>query len=197
MDRKTIDTYNHSAKEYDEETKDFWERSPRIIIDKFSELVKGRVLDVGSGSGRDGLILQAAGLQVVCFDASKEMVKLSFERGLESVEGDFDDLPFSDDSFDGVWSYTALLHVPKSQINKPLSEIHRVLKRRGFFGWGMIEGTTEEYRTSLGVDKPRLFSFYTKEELEDLLKKHGFEIVYFEDFQPRPSKYLNFISLRI
>lgn len=197
MDRITIDTYNRLAKEYDEETKDFWERFPRTIIDKFSELVKGKVLDVGSGPGRDGLILKAAGLQVVCLDASKEMVGLSSERGLESVEGDFDNLPFPDDSFDGVWSYTALLHIPKSQINKPLNEIHRVLKRRGVFGWGMIEGITEEYRTSSGVDKPRLFSFYTKEELEDLLKKHGFEIVYFEDFQPRLSKYLNFISLKI
>jgi len=58
MDQKTIDTYNELAKEYDMETLDFWDRFPRTIIDKFTELTKGKVLDVGSGSGRDGLILK-------------------------------------------------------------------------------------------------------------------------------------------
>jgi ubiquinone/menaquinone biosynthesis C-methylase UbiE len=102
MDRKTIDTYNRFAREYDEETADFWDKFPRTIIDKFIDLTKGKVLDVGSGPGRDGLILQHAGLDVTCLDASEEMVKISIERGLRSILGDFKNLPFEDSSFDGV-----------------------------------------------------------------------------------------------
>ena len=194
MDPKTIQTYDELAKEYDTETSDFWDTFPRTIIDRFTELTNGRVLDVGSGPGRDGLILQNAGLDVVCLDASKEMAKLSKERGLTTVIGDFNALPFQNETFDGVWAYTSLLHVPKSQIDISLSEIHRVLKPSGIFGLGLIEGEGEYYRESSGIDKPRWFSFYTKTEIEDLLKKHGFDIVYFEVFKPRSKNYLNFIS---
>ena len=81
MDKKTIDTYNELAQEYDDETKDFWERFPRSILDNFIKLAKGSVLDVGSRPGRDGLILQQHGLSVTCIDASEAMVKLFFREG--------------------------------------------------------------------------------------------------------------------
>jgi hypothetical protein len=57
----------------------------------------------------------------------------------------------------------------------------------------MIEGDKEEYRESSGVGKPRLFSFYKKDELENILYQAGFEIIYFEQFQPKSKNYLNFI----
>jgi ubiquinone/menaquinone biosynthesis C-methylase UbiE len=197
MDKKTIDTYNKLAQEYDNETKDFWQRFPRTIIDKFVQLTKGKVLDIGSGPGRDGLILRDAGLDVTCLDASDEMVKLSIKRGLHSIVGDFNDLPFADKSFDGIWAYTSLLHVPKANVGQPFSEINRVLKVGGTFGLGLIEGDGELYRESSGVNLPRWFSFYKKHEVEDLLKMYGFEILYFEIFKPSSKNYLNFIAKKV
>lgn len=194
MDQQTINTYNQLAKEYDEETADFWDRFPHTVFEKFIALTKGKVLDVGSGPGRDGLILQKAGLDVVCLDASQAMINLSKQRGLNSVLGDFNELPFADGSFDGIWAYTSLLHVPKSQVEKSFSEISRVLKPNGIFGLGLIEGDTELYRESSGVGQPRWFSFYKKEEVEVLFTEHSFEVVYFEEFKPRSKNYLNFIS---
>lgn len=135
MDKVTIDTYNRTAGEYDAETAGFWDVFPRAIIDTFANMPHGRVLDVGSGPGRDGVILQEKGLDVVCLDASEAMVALSSSRGLDSVIGDFCALPFPDAEFGGVWAYTALLHVPKSEVGTALSEISRVLTRGGIFGW--------------------------------------------------------------
>jgi ubiquinone/menaquinone biosynthesis C-methylase UbiE len=197
MDQQTINTYNQLALEYDQETTDFWESFPRTIFDKFISLAEGRVLDIGSGPGRDGLILKQAGLDIVCIDASEAMIKLSSERGLTSVLGDFTNLPFEDSSFDAVWAYTSLLHVPKSEVNKALSEIKRVMKSEGIFGLGLIEGDTELYRESSGVGKPRWFSFYKKEEVENLLTKHSFELLYFEEFKVNTKNYLNFISRKV
>lgn len=194
MDQRTIDTYNRVAQDYDTETTDFWKLFPSTIIDNFADLVRGRVLDVGSGPGRDGLILKEKGLDVVCLDASEEMVRLSSSRGLESVVGDFCALPFHDAEFNGVWAYTALLHVPKTEIDTALSEIARVLKEGGIFGLGMIEGDDELYRESSGVNLPRWFSYYQKDEVENILRVHGFTIVYFEQFKPGSKNYLNFIS---
>ena len=185
------------AGEYDDETKDFWEHFPQTIIDAFVGLASEKVLDVGSGSGSDGLILQRRGLEIICLDASKEMVALSSQKGLVSVVGDFNAIPFSDGSFDGVWAYTSLLHVKKTEIGVALGEIKRVLKDDGIFCLGMIEGEKEEYRESSEIKMLRLFSFYKKEELEALLKQFGFEVVYFEQFQPKSKKYLNFICRKI
>ena len=197
MDQQTINTYNQLAREYDEETKDFWSRFPKVIFDKFIELTKGKVLDVGSGPGRDGVILQKAGLNVTCLDASEEMIKISTERGLNSVLGDFNNLPFENNSFNGVWAYTSLLHIPKQQIHIPLSEIYRVLKLNGIFGLGLIEGETELYRESSGVDKPRWFSFYKKEEISKLMSEHNFELMYFKEFKVNTKNYLNYILRKI
>jgi len=61
----------------------------------------------------------------------------------------------------------------------------------------MIEGEFTGYRLSSGVDKPRWFSFYGIEELEQLLKNHGFDIIYFEDFKNGSKIYLNYIAKKI
>jgi len=197
MDQQTIDTYNKLAKEYDEETKPFWGEVPRTFIDKFVSVSGQKVLDIGSGPGRDGLILKNSGKDVVCLDASSEMIRLSKSNGLNSVLGDFNSLPFDDNSFNAVWAYTSLLHTPKNKIGKPLEEIKRVLVGGGMFGLGMIEGETEEYRESSGMKLPRLFSFYKKEELEKIVTDNGFELVYFEQFKPRTRVYLNFIFRKL
>lgn len=197
MDSKTIETYNKMAQEYDQETIDFWDKFPRTFLNQFIEQSGTKILDVGSGPGRDGMLLKNAGKGVICLDASEEMVRLSTEQGLESVVSDFTFLPFKDNSFDAVWSYTALLHIPKKYIDEPLDEIYRVLKDGGIFALGLIEGDTEGYRESSGINLPRWFSFYRKEEIEKIAKKHGFETIYFETFAPKSKNYLNFIFKKI
>ena len=157
-------------------------------------LSKENVLDIGSGPGRDGLILKNAGLQVTCMDASETMVKISSEKGLHSVVGDFLKLPFTNNSFDAVWAYTSLLHISKNEVDKALDEITRVLKQGGVLGLGLIEGNTEEYKENMGAGMKRFFSYYQKDEVEQLLKKHGFEVVYFEIMKPGSRNYLHFIA---
>jgi len=197
MDRKTIDTYNARAEEYDEETVDFWNIFPATFINAFKNEVEGKVLDVGSGSGRDALILQESGLDVTCLDASEAMIKLTKQKGLKSVLADFNQIPFLDESFDGVWAYTSLLHVPKSEVTKPLKEIWRILKNKGILGLGLIEGNTEEYKESMGVNLPRFFAYYTKKEVEEILKDAGFEVFHFETFKPKTSNYLHFLARKL
>lgn len=198
MDQATIDTYNQLAKEYDDETTGFWDKFPRTILDRFVESVKGKkVLDIGSGPGRDGLILQDYGMNVTCLDASKVMVDLCAKQGLNAVAADFSKLPFEDVSFDGAWAYTALLHVSKQEIDQCLQEIRRVLRSGGILGLGMIAGDTEGYRDNMGEGCLRWFSYYTEQELRDLLQKNGFEVTYFETFKPGKRDYLNFVARKI
>ncbi len=193
MDQKTIDVYNKMSSDYDEETVNFWELFPRTFINKFTELSGEKIINVGSGPGRDGLLLQQAGKKVICLDASDAMVVFSSKRGLESVLGDFSDLPFENELFDGAWSYTSLLHTPKESVDAPLAEISRVLKPAGIFALGLIEGDNEGYKESSGINMLRWFSYYQKDEVVNLCEKHGFELVHFEIFKPRSKNHLNFI----
>jgi len=83
MDKRTVRAYNLMAREYDDETKDYWIKFSSSFPNKFSGNIKGnrKILDVGSGPGRDGLLLQKLGLKVICLDASESMTALSKKRG--------------------------------------------------------------------------------------------------------------------
>ncbi len=197
MDVQTIQTYNQMAAAYDAETADFWDKFPRDFFDSFAQSVHGTILNVGCGPGRDALLLQERGLNLTCLDASETMVKICQDKGLHAVVGDFLQLPFAPNSFNGVWAYTSLLHVPKTQVDTAFAEISRVLTPKGMLGLGLIEGTTEEYKLGVkntGVTMPRWFSYYTKQEVEVLLTKHNFTIKSFVNFQPSKRMYLNFIA---
>ncbi len=210
MDPLTIDTYNKMAGTYDDETVDFWDRFPRDFITRFADLVKEArtntdstttprlthptILDIGSGPGRDALLLQDLHLDVTCLDASTAMIERCQAKGLTSILGDFMHLPFDPNTFDGIWAYTSLLHVKKADIGVALKEIHRVLKPDGIFGLGLIEGTEELHRPSSEMQLMRWFSFYTKEEIESLLAAHGFIILHFDTIKPGSRHYLHFIA---
>ncbi len=120
MNLQTITTYNQLAKEYDDETVDFWNRFPSECIDEFAGRISGKVLNVGSGPGRDSVLLRNRGIDVTCLDASEAMIAMTEAQGFRSVLGDFAAMPFADDEFDGIWAYTSLLHVPKNRIDVPL-----------------------------------------------------------------------------
>lgn len=96
-----------------------------------------RVLDLGCGSGYAGRALREtreAG-RVYGFDGSPEMVRnarsYTDDPAIGFVGGDFDDLPFADDSFDHVWSMEAFYYA--THPNTTLSEIVRVLRPGGTF----------------------------------------------------------------
>lgn len=193
MDRATIKTYDKYAKEYDQEVIEFWENFPKIIIDKFCEDLKGKkILDLGSGSGRDALILRDKGLEIVCADASKEMIKITNNLGFESIESDFQNYDFSKEKFDGVWAYTSLLHINKEEMKKILKKIYKTLKPNGIFLIGMIEGIYEgEIERENMLGEKRFFRFYEEQELKNIIEKIGFKFEFQERYKPHSKTYLS------
>lgn len=196
MDETTIKAYNQLAQAYDEETVDFWKTFPRSFLEAFVNASGPNILNIGSGPGRDARLLQSAGKNVVCLDASQAMIDMCQARGLVTVLGDFNHLPFDDASFDGAWAYTSLVHIPKAQIDEPLREIHRILKPNGVFAIGNHEGDFEGYKESSAITLPRWFSYYQKDELVKIITKHGFSLIHSETFQPGTKAYLNLIFKR-
>lgn len=88
-------------------------------------LPQGRVLDLGSGTGAAAPVL--AGREVVALDPEPAMLELSPIP--ERVVGVGEDLPFKQESFDGVFSAYVFRNL--TSVQKTLTEVHRVLRPGG------------------------------------------------------------------
>ena len=159
-------------------------------LEKFVSLVKQsggkKVLDLGCGSGIQSKQLFQAGLEVVGFDLSPEMIRQAKKRvpGAKFIVGDMTILdkriyPELAEGFDGVFAQASLLHVPKKLIPKVLGSIHDILRTNGILYLALKEGVGEKEveEERLGMIIKRFFSFFTKVEIEGYLKNAKFQVL--------------------
>jgi ubiquinone/menaquinone biosynthesis C-methylase UbiE len=147
----------------------------RILVEKLPK--SAIVLDAGCGSGYPVSQLLAESFEVTGLDFSSGQLRLARERSRSGafVQGDIVALPFRDETFDGIVSYYAIIHVPRSQHRELLLDFHRVLKPDGLvllcMGAGDLPSDTGEF---FGT---RMFwSHYNGTTNLSLLKETGFKI---------------------
>lgn len=157
---------------------------------------RGRVLDIGTGSGRLAMELARArntDFHITGLDISKDMLELAKQNitgaGLsdciELVEGNADNLPFPDGSFDLVISYASLHHWVNPE--KVFAEAQRVAGNKGVviirdnrrvygnpfweaFIWTLRLFMNKRHRDNWpGVIR----SSYTMAEINDIVRKSG------------------------
>ena len=127
------------------------------------------VLDLGCGPGWAAAQMAAAGLTVTATDAAPEMVDLaSRSPGVTARVASFDDITETD-AYDGIWANFSLLHAPRDAMPRHLAALRRALKPGGLFHIGMKTGEGA-HRDALS----RHYTYYTDEELHDLLTQAGF-----------------------
>ncbi len=100
------------------------------LMREFASLpVKGRLLDVGGGTGRVSSAISEFVDEIIVADVSFGMLKETHRSSLKPVCGGSESLPFADNSFERVIMVDALHHV----INHAESarEMFRVLKPGG------------------------------------------------------------------
>ncbi|MBV8731606.1 MAG: class I SAM-dependent methyltransferase [Acidobacteriia bacterium] len=101
----------------------------------FRKYTGNKVLEVGCGIGVDALEWAKSGNSVVALDYNLPSCQLTRGRFEDAsaqgvyINGDAENLPFPDASFDIVYSFGVLHHTPGTQ--GAIGEIHRCLKRGG------------------------------------------------------------------
>ncbi len=107
------------------------------LIDTFRRLTGlkagARVADLGCGSGVFSDLLQRAGFKTIGVDISPKLIAIGILKypGLELIEGDIEELPFADETLDGVLLSGVVHHFPDPR--RCVAEVHRVLRKGGKF----------------------------------------------------------------
>jgi len=129
---------------YESSTDTIYDASRRTVETMASMILdldaETRLLDIGSGYGGSARYLtKRFGCQVGCLNLS-EIQNLrnrelnqrdGISLAINVIDGNFEDIPAPDNSFDVVWSQDAILH--SGNRKKVLEEVHRVLTKGGQF----------------------------------------------------------------
>jgi len=184
-EKQTIGYYDRKAETWiathgGYEGKSWWENEMR----RFHELLpKGKILEIGSGAGRDAAALIAMGYDYIGIDASKSMIEIAKKRNPNATFHCISvyDLDFPTATFDGFWTAATLLHLPKPRIKEALDRIKQVLKPAGIGFISMKQGEGQGIEPGTG----RWFAYYSEEEFKEVLETSGFEVI---ETQIRPEE---------
>jgi ubiquinone/menaquinone biosynthesis C-methylase UbiE len=135
----------------------------------------GPILEIGVGTGRFAMHFP----DVTGIDPSLNALKAAEKRGVKTVHGHGEDLPFEDESFGCI-----LIIVTLCFVERPidvLREARRVLRRDGRIIIGLVPGDSPwgafyEEKKRAGHPFYSNARFYTMKDVEDMLRTAGLKI---------------------
>lgn len=155
-----------------------------FLINALNEIdVKDKIktLDVACGTGRmlSPVFSQDKNIEYTGLDTSKEMtsilLKKAKERGIDKriklKIGDATKMPFKDNTFDLVFSYHLLWHLPKEEQEKIIKEMLRVAKTGGIVIFDILNENFiwEKIKDLVGMKKTDGLSKLNPSEIKQLL----------------------------
>ena len=137
------------------------------------------VLDLGCGPGIPITKELARHFKVVGIDLSHNQIKQARKHVPEAEfhRMDMTEMTFEPESFDGVFSWLAIIHVPREQKAGLFANIHRILKPDGILliAIGCDDWISEPGDDFMGV--PMYWSQFGAEKTETMIRNTGFEII--------------------
>lgn len=122
-----------------------------------------RILDAGTGSGRDARAFREMGYQVNAFDASPAMVKAACDyTGTPVRQMRFEDFAW-EHAFEGIWACASLLHVRRPDLPAVMRRLANHLVPESVLYASFKFGTEDRTKDS------RHFTDMTEETLSGLL----------------------------
>ena len=147
-----------------------------LLTERFSK--RAMVLDAGCGSGHPVTEILAKSFQVTGVDFAEKQIRLARRRlpDVGFVCADLSRMPFKSQAFDAVCSYYAIIHIPREEHSKILSEFNRILRVGGLallcLGAGDLPKEIADYHCT-----QMFWSHYDKDTNLEMMKKNGFQII--------------------
>ena len=134
-------------------------------IDAFTDALggTGRILEIGSGGGRDARELERRGLSVRCTDVAHGFVDLLRADGfradrLDPLTDELADPQHPDTPYDGVWSCACLFHVVREDLVTVLGRLAEATRSGGRIHASFKEGDGAVRSTSGTPDAPQRYT---------------------------------------
>jgi len=177
---RTMQAYNQTAEEYAEKTRQLDMSHEREIFLR-NMRPRGYILDIGCDCGKDAKIFSDIGYKVTGIDISENLLTITRKTSPTSqfVQTDFRQIPFLEQSFDGLWASASLLHAEKkSEVPELLAEWNRVFRTEGkaYIIVKQRKGKEDmEDQRYQGVVKH--YCYFEEDEIRELVQKAGFKQV--------------------
>jgi SAM-dependent methyltransferase len=178
----TTRSYDDNAEEYAAAMS----AMPDVVADHLDELATrlgdgARVLEIGSGPGRDAAAMEQRGLSVRRTDVSEGFVSLLRAAGyladhVDPLRDDLGDPLHGGDPYDGVWASASLLHVRRHELPVVLRRLAEVTRRGGTLYASLKEGDGVTWSVHGSVSGPRFFTFWREEPLRAVLDLAGWQV---------------------
>lgn len=184
MEQSQQQIWNNIASEWHE-----FKQIPSKNVENFLKSKKGKILDLGSGSGRNIIKLKDKISEFYLVDFSKEMLRLAEKKAeiqnikIKTFVSDLTKIPFENNFFDSAICISAIHCIPKKQHKKAVKELYRVLKSKSEAYIGVWNIKSKRFKNSskekyIGWrDKgKRYYYLFDEQEIHNLFKKAGFKI---------------------
>lgn len=160
------------------------------------------ILDIGCGTGTHLEEFKKRGFRALGVEPSRKMRDLCKARGLQVIEGAFENLTkLSILETAGVWCAASLLHVPKEDIGKTFKMISDLLPPKApfYFTVRLGEGAKWDQYDGRDPEVARFIQLFSEKELFEAVANHPFKNVqsWVEDSTwGRPSKWISVVAAK-
>ena len=192
VNSKTRQAYNLAAQKYHELFHDEMNQKEydRDLLDRFAGHfnMHSLICDAGCGpSGHIGRYVFDKGIPVIGVDIADRCIQLASENNpmMRFERCDMGELPFDDETFEGIIAYYSIIDTPKIHVGRFFREFHRVLKSNGRLLVAVKAGNTEGYLTELlGIQTEIYFTLFTQDEIRRYYEDGMFSIEFLEQRNP-------------
>ena len=151
----------------------------RLIIDFATKVcVRGRILDIGCGSGYVAAYLTAQGFQLTGVDSAKKMIARA--NTLSLAGADFRCMDFFDfvspQKFDGLLAWDSFFHFPKARQADIYQKAAGLLHHAGYLLF--THGDADDEHVDQMMGESFYYSALPKQQVVQLLQAAGFSVVY-------------------
>lgn len=155
-------------------------------IHKYSSLEINSILDIGAAEGLMLSVVKKEFPQAKCIgvEYSQELININKDKSIEIIQGDAQNLPLKDNSFNVAIATAVIEHL--SEPFKLLTEAHRVLKKDGILILTTANPFFDKIAHLIGRGDPTHQKTFGLKELKKMFQKANFQVLSTEGFMMSP-----------
>lgn len=171
--------------------KRYLKNTPKVVNDDYAPMREwidaalafvpsgGKVLEFGTGGGRDARYMKSAGHLVQCSDAVSGFVNYLRDNGEDALLLNLlsDDIP---SGYSMMFANSVLPHFTKQEVALVLQKTFDALLPNGVFAFSIKRGDGEIWIHEKGLQE-RFVQLWQPEDIADTTKNVGYKIVYMKE----------------